>query len=152
MVSRHSAAWIAVEQAKKLKALADETIKTANETGLAAADVAKALGLDLHTSEPLQRGAGTADILAPTVAEIFKAKAGAWVTGLGAPPAIVIARVKEVTAMPQPDPKGQEREIRAAETRAIADAMADAYRQAIVAATDIRIDEARFKAAGASGP
>jgi peptidyl-prolyl cis-trans isomerase D len=147
-----TAAWIAVEQAKKLKALADETIKTANETGLAAADVAKALGLDLHTSEPLQRGAGTADILAPTVAEIFKAKAGAWVTGLGAPPAIVIARVKEVTAMPQPDPKGQEREIRAAETRAIADAMADAYRQAIVAATDIRIDEARFKAAGASGP
>lgn len=147
-----TAVWIATEQARALKAIAEEAAKAANEAGTDAAAVAAGLGLEAKTSDLLERGVGTAEILAPTIDAIFKTKPGQWVSGLGAPPAIVLARVKEVTAMPQPDPKAQEREIRAAETRFIAEALADAYRKAIVAAAKVEIDEARFKALGTSAP
>lgn len=146
-----TAAWTMAEQAKRLKTLADDTVKAANAAGTATEDLAQQLGLDAKTSGLLSREAPNEEMAPPLIADLFKVPVGTWVSGLGVPPTMVVARVKEIGAEAPADFTAQARDLRRTETRAIGQDLAEAYRQAIVAAADVQIDESQFQKTQVTG-
>lgn len=141
-----SAAWIAAEQAKKLKGLAEDSASRANGAGTAAEDVAKELGVELKSSEPLARDATSPDLSPDLIAALFGTKSGTYVAGAGAAlPSYVVARVKEASAVEPADAAADERQVRTAESQGLGDDLREVYRQEIVKTIPVTIDEKLFE-------
>ncbi|BCW89409.1 Peptidyl-prolyl cis-trans isomerase D [Alphaproteobacteria bacterium SO-S41] len=142
---RVTAAWMETEQAKRLKTLADETVTSANAAAVSSADLATQLGLEAKTGTKLTRDGASEELSPQLVADLFKAPKGTWVAGLGVAPRVAVARVTDITSEAPGDLMAQEREIRGDETRTISQGLAEAYRDAIVAAAHVEVDEAQFQ-------
>ncbi|MCC6920966.1 MAG: SurA N-terminal domain-containing protein [Alphaproteobacteria bacterium] len=140
-----AAAWLAEEQAKKLKALAEDLAKTANSGSTSLADLAKANALEAKTSESIARDAPVNDLSAEVIGTLFATKAGTWVAGPGQAPRYVVARVKDVTRAESPDALAEERKLRSEATTATSDDLAEIYRQEIVKATPVTINESLYE-------
>lgn len=141
-----AAAWLAAEQAKKLAVLASDVASRANGAATSFADIAKELGLEVRTTEPLARDASGGDLSAELLAALFSTKAGAAVAGAGAEaPRYAIARVKEVTSVTPQDAQADERTLRTAESQALGDDLRQIYQQEIVKTVPVSIDEKLFE-------
>lgn len=144
-----TAEWLKAEEAKRLKAIGDELAARASTANMSLEDVAKELGLPGKASEPLSRDKPGDDLSVAFVDKLFGAAKGTWLAGDGAvSPQIVVARVKDITtSSTAADPLDEERQYRTQATRELADEMAVAYRNAIVAATKVEINEDLFNTA-----
>ncbi len=140
------AAWTTAEVAKKLTELAAGAEERANASNAEPAAVAAELGLELKSAGPVSRDEPVPD-LSPTLAtQLFASPRGKWVTGGGAePPFIVLARVREVLPGDAEAQTAAERTARADATRATADELAAAYKDAIFKNTKVDIDQALFE-------
>ncbi len=139
-----SKAWTAEQQAKALDVLAAEKVKAANAAGMDAATAAKDLGLTAATSEPIGRTTPSETFTPALVEAVFQAKAGEWVSAPGLPPEVMLARVKDISADKPADMAEQERTFRSAETRATSGEMVEIYRDMIVKAAKVEVDETLF--------
>jgi peptidyl-prolyl cis-trans isomerase D len=141
-----AAEWIAAEQAKRLKALADDIVARSNGTANGIAEIGKELGLEGKTTEALARDAAPGDLSPKLLADLFATKKGVWVSGPAAEaPRFAVARVKEVTSFTSPDPLADELALRQAESGALGNDLAEVYRQEVVKSTPVKIDETLFE-------
>lgn len=140
------AAWLGAEQAKKLTELAAASEERANAGGSDLVAVAAETGLKGETTAaPVARDEAVPGLSPGLVATLFSTPRGKWVTGSGADaPAIVLARVKEVSTASADDPRAAERDARGAVTREIANELAGAYEDAILKASKVVVDERLF--------
>lgn len=142
-----AAAWLAAEQADKLKALAEDAAAKANAAGTSPDDVAKELGLDLKSPpEALARDATSPDLSPDLIATLFATKPGVYVAGPSATmPGYVVARVKDVSAAKSEDAAADERQVRTTESQGLGDDLREIYRQEIVKTIPVKIDEKLFE-------
>ena len=138
-------AWTEQEQLKRLTALADDLTKKANAGGMALDSLATEAGVEGKTTAAIDRDSADGQLSPALKASLFASKAGTWVPGAGTTaPDMIVARVKEVTSEPAKDAKAQQQALVSALNGEIADDLSDIYRQAILAATPVSIDEAMF--------
>lgn len=139
------AAWTVAERAKRLTELAAAAEERANAANSDLAAVAAELGLEAKTTAAVARDEPVEGLSSTLVTALFATPRGKWTTGGAAePPAIVLARVKEVTSAPPEDMREAERQARATVTREIADELAAAYGDAILKASTVEVDDALF--------
>lgn len=139
------AAWMLAEQSKRLTEIAAAAEERANAGGGDIAAVAAELELEAKSADAVARDEANPDLSPALLAAVFSTPRGQWATGPGgAPGSIVLARVREVTRVEGGDPRAAELEARSAATRDIADELAEAYQDAILAASAIELNQTLF--------
>lgn len=138
-----AATWLEEQQFAKLKALADDAAaKGASDI----ATMASNLGLEAKTSPALDRNTANEDISSAFLTTLFDNPKGKWLAGPGTKaPQMIVAQVKEITSETPANETEQLQNIGLRLNQGVSDDLEETYRQAILAATPIEIDEAMFE-------